>query len=151
MSSDRLLRVQTSDVHHSTLNKKSALSGPAGKPSYETEISVGEWCAFKSETGSIMVARVLAFSYMSGKTWRNQEYSLLSAPVIPPKGCSKRGIGCLCTWYNIGKNGKLINIDMDIHGYYDISNYICTVPRPRTVRDSLVLTCNIAEIKKLKK
>lgn len=147
MSSDRLMRVQKSNVSHSDKNKTTCLTN---KPSCEDEVAIGDWCAFTSETGSIMVARVIAFSYMSGKTWRNQEYSLLTAPVKPPDGSARRGIGCLCSWFNIAKNGKLSPVSMDTQGYYSIEHYICTIPRPKTVHNSLYLTCTVSDIRRMK-
>ena len=149
MSSDRLVRVQTGTVNHSNL--QSTPSSPAEKPTYEDEVSIGDWCAFTSETGNVCIGRIIAFSYMSGSSWRQQEYSLLTAPVKPPNASTKRGLGCLCTWFNVGKQGKLIPVSMDTQGYYNIEKYICTIPRPRTVNSSLVLSCTVLEIKKLQK
>ncbi|KAK3931971.1 Superoxide dismutase [Fe] [Frankliniella fusca] len=145
MSSDRLLRVQTNQVSHDSLslaNSKSLV------PERKTTVSTTEWCAF-AEGKSIVVGQILAFSYMSGNSWRSQEYTAKSAPVDAPAH-SKRGLGCMCSWFSIS-NRKLKIMSMENHGYYDLKNYICTLPRPKVVKNELLLQCTLQDIKKLVK
>lgn len=114
---------------------------------------IGEWCAFTSENGKdVSVGRILAFAYLSGPTWRSQTYSAISAPVKPPPGLKeKRGIGCLCSWYTIAKNNRLVVTKMDVQGYYNIESYVCTLPRPNINGKMLVLPCSMSDILRLRK
>lgn len=149
LSSDRLLRVQSATALHSkrALPPKSSTSQT---PFVEEIISVGDWCAFV-ENGKVVIGRISAFSYMTGSTWRNQEYSRMTAPVQAPSSTSARGLGVLCSWFNIKKNSKkLETVNMDVHGYYSIENYICTLPRPKTEGRSFLMRCTMADIMKLK-
>lgn len=142
ISSDRLLRVQ-----ESSLVKNSLCSKEIQKPSKEPVISVADWCAFRSEDGSFVVGRVLAFRYMSGTTRKNQVYSRLDAPTEAPE-TNARGLGCLCSWFKIQKNLLLSPMSMELHCYYNIENYLCSLPRPKVVRkSSLKLTCSLQAIK----
>ncbi|KAK3922650.1 Histidine--tRNA ligase [Frankliniella fusca] len=140
ISADRLKRVQASDLPAQGKKCKEV-----SNPSKEEFISVSDWCAFVSEDGSVAIGRVLSFSYMSGSCKKNQQYSRLEAPVAAPENA--RGLGCLCSWYRLIRS-TLKPIDMDIQGYYDIKNYICTVPRPQLVQNSLRLSCSVQTIKK---
>lgn len=107
---------------------------------------MGDWCAFISEDNSTIIGRVMAFSYMSGPTWRSQGYSAMSAPVTAPNESTARGLGVLCSWYQIGKHHKLQRVNMDLQGYYPIEKYICTIPRPKSVRGERILNCSSKEI-----
>ncbi|KAK3919968.1 Phosphoserine aminotransferase [Frankliniella fusca] len=144
MSSDRIHRVRGNTVSHRLVTQ------PTGALHKEKKLMVGDWCAFTSEDNTVAVGRILAFSYLFGSTWKNQEYSALSAPVEPPKNVQARGIGCLCTWFKIVKNGKLQPTSMDVHGYYNIDKYICSLPRPDIVGKDLFLRCSLKDIEKLK-
>lgn len=127
LSSDRLLRVMQSKK---TPQKTSLPTcHDLSVPHKEEFVAIGDWCAFKSEDKSIAVGRIEAFRYLKGDTWKKQEYSELSAPTTPPTR-NARGLGVLCSWYSINKSKMLIPTSMDIHGFYNISNYICTLPRP---------------------
>lgn len=140
LSADRLIRVSSKLVSHTNTG------GPAPtiSPSVEEKVFLGDWCAF-IEKGSVVVGRVLAFSYLSGSTVKNQEYSLLSAPTKPPEK-NARGLGALCTWFSI-KGRTLHPLQMDMHGYYSLEFYICTLPRPSYNNNSLTLSCSVASIK----
>ncbi|KAK3932724.1 PDZ domain-containing protein 2 [Frankliniella fusca] len=146
ISSDRLLRVQESSL----TDGQSLCSQEVALPSKEPIISVSDWCAFLSEDGSIVAGRVLNFRYMTGTTRKNQVYSRLEAPTVAPDK-NARGLGCLCSWFKIQKNLTLTPISMDIHGYYDIDNYICSIPRPQVVGKVLKLNCSLTVIKKFLK
>jgi len=116
-------------------------------PRKEESISVGQWCAFHDES-DIFIGRSLSFSYMSGSTVSAQQYSAFTAPTKPPKD-KLRGIGCLCSWFKITSGGKLESVSMDIHGFFDIENYICNVPHPIVSGDTHYLSCTISSITSL--
>jgi len=118
-------------VQESSVVKNSPNSKEIENPSKEPGVSVTDWCAFRSEDGSIVAGRVFAFRYMSGTTKKNQTYSRLDAPTEAPENIT-RGIGCLCSWFKILKS-QVSPISKDIHGYYNLENYICTVLRPRVI------------------
>jgi len=116
----------------------------------EETVHVGDWCAF-SEDKSIAIGRILAFSYLSGRTLKNQEYSKLSAPTKAPDKNAK-GLGCLCSWFFLKGNSKVLHkTQMDVHGYYNLDKYICTIPRPKYQEEILTATCTLRAIFKLKK
>ncbi|KAK3911226.1 GPN-loop GTPase 1 [Frankliniella fusca] len=142
ISADRLLRVQarapTANYLYRTEAKTTA--------SREDYVSVSDWCAFKSEDGSTVIGRILAFRYMTGHSRNNQVYSKLEAPTTAPEK-NARGLGCLCSWFKVSKNLTLTSISMDIHGYYDIENYLCSIPRPRVLGNQLKLVCSLKDIK----
>lgn len=110
ISADKLQRVQAEHVSHLTLSWNKGFSSSQR----EDFISIGDWCAFKSEDGSVVIGRILAFSYLTGTSKKNQEYSKTSAPVDTPKQYA-RGLGCLCSWFTIERNQKLNIINMDAH------------------------------------
>lgn len=147
LSADRLQRVKDPVATHTTCR---LIAQPASTiPSVEEEISIADWCAFKSEDDSIVIGHIHAFSYSSGSTWKNQEYSGMTVPTTAPSQ-NARGVGCLCTWYKLLRNKKLQEISMDVHGYYDVSNYVCTVPRPKISRNQFIMSCSLADILKAK-
>lgn len=144
MSSDRLQRVQADLISHKTSSRSKTLDSPHR----EQFISVGDWCAFKSEDDSTVIGRILAFSYLIGVSKKNQEYSKTSAPMTAPKD-NARGLRCMCSWFNIDENRTLNLINMDVHGYYDIENYICRVPRPHMAGNKFKLSCSLNSILKI--
>jgi len=122
-------------------------------PTHEDFIYVGDWCAFVSENNAVAVGRIMSFSYLTGTSLRNQEYSRLSAPTKAPEQ-NARGIGCHCTWFDLKGNSKALHkTKMDVHGYYSIDTYICTLPQPEVKEKSkhFFLPCNITDILKFKK
>lgn len=145
LSSDRLVRVQAAPVNHSS--KKKVFSAP----SVEETISVGDWCAFVSENNSICIGRILAFSYQTGSSKRNIEFSLLSAPVEAPKA-NARGLDSLCSWFSLNRNTRVLtSMTMIVHGYYSIEHYICSLPRPELRGTQLLLPCSVKQISLLRK
>ncbi|KAE8742486.1 hypothetical protein FOCC_FOCC011981 [Frankliniella occidentalis] len=140
LSADRLLRVQAKAQTGKSLYRKECTNA-----SKEKFVSVSDWCAFKSEDNSTVVGRILAFRYLSGHSKNNRAYSRLDAPTTAPEK-NARGLGCLCSWFKIEKNLTLTSTNMDVHGYYDIQNYLCSIPRPRVVRNKLKLSCSINNI-----
>lgn len=91
LSSDRLLRVvQAQRVSHRLPPTVDDLK----IPSKEDYVSLGDWCAFVEESdNSVCVGRVLAFSYLSGSTWSQQEFNAFFAPTKAPAQ-NARGLGC---------------------------------------------------------
>ncbi|KAE8747043.1 hypothetical protein FOCC_FOCC006298 [Frankliniella occidentalis] len=151
LSPDRLVRVMAKPVNHQlALTSRRKIVNP----STEDHIIIGDWCAFLSETNDVAIGRVMSFSYLTGKSISDQEYSRISAPTKAPDH-NARGIGCHCTWFHLkGNNRSLLRTNMDVHGYYNINKYICTIPRPEFKEDTgtnLILSCNIGQILKYKK
>ncbi|KAK3909723.1 Aspartic protease SNP2 [Frankliniella fusca] len=124
LSSDRLHRVRAAQVKHQPAWSTASLS----KPRREETIFIGDWCAF-NEDNIIYIGRIVAFSYMSGKTLKDKEYSADSVPTSAPKS-GARGVGVLCSWFTLKKR-ELKPVNMDVHGYFNLKFYICTVPRPQ--------------------
>lgn len=144
LSSDRLHRVKapitTLTSAHDHARDATRHSGEAMR---DDTVSIGDWCAFRSPDGNALVGRILAFSYLSGKG-KSREFSASSAPVQRPNKKGKgKGLGCLCSWFSIEPDGKLIQAVMDYHGYYEIENYICTVPKPAIKDSHLYIDINI--------
>jgi len=147
LSSDRLTRVMAGPVTQSLF---AGNQGRTTRPTVEETIHVGDWCAF-SEGQSVAVGRILAFSYLSGTSLKNQEYSLLSAPTKPPEK-NARGLGTLCSWFSFKGGSRILqSTRMEVHGYYSVENYICTLARPIYKDGCLNASCNLREIIKLKK
>ncbi|KAK3918403.1 hypothetical protein KUF71_000975 [Frankliniella fusca] len=143
LSSDRLLRVMQAQRVSHRLNTTVA---DLKMPSKEDCVSLGDWCAFVEESdNSVCVGRILAFSYLSGPTWSQQEYKALFAPTKAPAK-NARGLGCLCSWFKIVKSKELKSINMDIHGFYSMEHYICSLPRPRVEGTRVFLTCSYQSI-----
>ncbi|KAK3920118.1 E3 SUMO-protein ligase ZBED1 [Frankliniella fusca] len=98
LSSDRLLRVrQGICTSFCTLNIFP--QEPTFKPYRKEELEIGEWCIFV-KSSRYFICEILSFSYLSGPS---RSFTLPKAPTKPPKDPTKvRGLGCLCTWYNLG-------------------------------------------------
>lgn len=52
-------------------------------------------------------------------------------------------IGILCHWFNINDCGKLMMIEMDVHGYLPIQQYRATIPSPEVIQTGLSLDTNV--------
>jgi len=151
-SSDRIVRyVSDEKTDHRKSTARKPFHCGSTIPTREEYINLADWCSFYNEDKSIVVGRVLAFSYLSGATWKKQECSLTSIPVEAPKK-NARGMGVLCSWFKIGRNGILVPMNMDVHGYYSVKHYICTLPRPTFLDSgSLKISCSIKQIQTCKK
>lgn len=95
-----------------------------------------------------MVGIIVAFLYLSGPTVRKREHSLLSAPTKAPEA-NAIGLGCLCSWFSV-KGRVLQPMAMDMHGYYSLEFYLCTLPRPQYKDQKVLLSCSVSEIPKKK-
>lgn len=148
LSSDRLERVKASVQKAATINPLSTGLESAVK---EERVTVGDWCAFLSENRTLSIGRIISFSYLLvGSTWKRQEYRGNSATVQDQT--DPRKVGCMCTWYTADSKGYLHNDSMEVQGYYDLSNYVCTLPRPSTTSNGkLQLKCSLNDIFKLGK
>lgn len=136
LSSDRGLRVRT-DVDK--LRKKYAGILFVNKVSVEMEISCGSWCVFLDNNGrDFFIGCVLGFKYLTGKG-KDLRFTWSSAPVTTPEGTIPRGLGCLCTWYTVNTDRTLKFLDRG-HNYYDISQYLCTIPIPELTNNKLTIT-----------
>ncbi|KAK3922722.1 Ribosome biogenesis protein BOP1-like protein [Frankliniella fusca] len=146
-SSDRIVRyVSDENIDHRETTARKPFHSGLTVPTREESINLADWCSFYNEDKSVVVGRVLAFSYLSGATWKKQEFSWTSIPVEPPKK-NARGVGCLCSWFKIGKNGILVPMNMEVHGYYSVEHYICTLPRPTFLDNgSLKISCSVNQI-----
>ena len=91
LSADRLVRVSTTCINQSSTRK--CFRG-LKSPRRADEITLGDWCTFKEEDGSVVIGMVTDFSYRTGATKKSQQYSRLSAPTSAPEG-NARGLDCL--------------------------------------------------------
>ncbi|KAK3924533.1 Octanoyltransferase [Frankliniella fusca] len=126
LSSDRVVKFKSTAVQHRSESTNNIYS----TPSVEAVVSIGEWCAFVSEDKSIILGRIIAFSFMSGTSWSNQAYQGNTAK-IKHEG---REVDCMCSWFSTycsNRNQTVLNeVTMDLQGFYSLRHYICTIPRP---------------------
>lgn len=118
LSSDRLVRVQQASERPSEENSLQQATRC-------TELTVGDWCAFRDGQGQVTVGRVLGFAYLTGRSLR---YSSTKAPVEVPPGVVARGIVCRCSMFSIEQSGELRYASAC--GRLNIDTYLCTLPRP---------------------
>ncbi|KAK3915297.1 tRNA 5-methylaminomethyl-2-thiouridine biosynthesis bifunctional protein MnmC [Frankliniella fusca] len=135
LSSDRLVRVQTKvDTCQNEQWEQ------VKEVARQETIRLGDWCVFKYE-GDIVIGRVLAFSYLSGKG-KSMQYSSSTAPTTKPMSKVK-GLGCLCSFYELSLMGQLLPVKTSIHEFYDIDNYLCSIPRPQCTDGTLRLSAMV--------
>lgn len=111
------------------------------------EVFIGDWCVVDrrwvsrdtresrdegpgegdSSDPKFYIGMVLGFSYLSGKTFKDREYSKLSAPVTSDVA---KGIGMLCSLFTCNANGVLTSVPEDEHKYNSIDSYIGSIKRP---------------------
>lgn len=140
LSSDRLERVKVSDYQKLSSLPRTSNSGYINFAVVCEEIFIGDWGLFKQIDGpKCLVGMVLGFGYMEGKTWKSIEYSSNFAKVTG----NKKPIGLLCQWYNVDKNGKLLPINVSVHGYISIDAYKMTLPYPDKAHPNISFKENI--------
>ncbi|KAK3925540.1 Teashirt-like protein 1 [Frankliniella fusca] len=107
-------------------------------PCKESEVEIGDWCVFK-HLSNFLFGQILQFSYLSGKS---RSYTLNKAPTTPPKNCKTvRGLGCLCTFYNVKSDGKVTQINVSYHTYKNIDQYvIATIRKPSCIHEVFSLS-----------
>lgn len=113
------------------------------------EIFVGEWCVFSDkqeedvceqdvlENTNIKIGLVLGFAYTNGKTFKDREYSKVSATV---KKDVNRSIGMLCASYTFDSQGKLTGVAGDKHKFISIESYIGTIRSPSYANNVLTIS-----------
>lgn len=112
------------------------------------EIFIGEWCVLNKNTGinvdeenlDVLIGLVLGFSYYNGKTFKEREFSKVSAPVASD---TNKGIGMLCARYTYDSLGKLTSVPGDKHEFVDIESYIGTISAPTYTAKVLSLSKNL--------
>lgn len=158
LSSDRMYRVMHKQLAQVNENKSFNKNDNLLHPTTRRQIYIGEWVVFyeRSAEGSnskylkhMLVGRILSFCYLTGTT-RQKQYSLETAPTSTKVGQPKKGIGCLCSWYNIGFDGILIMADFSNHGFKNITGYRYSIPSPNMVNNqngslNISLNPNIVE------
>ncbi|KAK3932646.1 Protein mono-ADP-ribosyltransferase PARP15 [Frankliniella fusca] len=70
------------------------------------------------------------------------QYSSSTAPTTKPMSKVK-GMGCLCSFYELSLMGQLLPVKTSIHEFYDIDNYLCSIPRPQCTDGTLRLSAMV--------
>lgn len=117
------------------------------------EISVGQWCLFglNIERKNIIIGNVLGFRYVSGRTQKERQFSLDTAPVSHD-GSNERGLEVLALWYQLKEDFFMESLSAPSF-FNNIDNYLATVEPPSCVliettkKKSYKLSGNIDEIK----
>lgn len=74
-----------------------------------------------------IIGLVLEFTYLTGNTFKEKEYSKSTAPV---ESSTNKGIGVLCNLYSLNQDGVLSSIAWDKHKFVNIDTYIGTIKDP---------------------
>ncbi|KAK3911470.1 30S ribosomal protein S4E [Frankliniella fusca] len=120
------------------------------EPLQKSEVTAGDWCIFKNpakRSPNFFIVQILGFTYLTSGPGCSRSYTLPTAPIHPPAGSQRRGIGCLCDRFRC-KDEKLLEVHVSVQTYIDICQYVATIPHP-IVRDSNLIT-NTAVIEYLK-
>ncbi len=106
------------------------------------KVQIGDWCIFKCSDGlSFMLGRVLSFAFEenAAKSIAIWEWDMDSVKN------GAQNVGALCAWYEVEVEenkltGFLYETDKFTHGFYSISNYVCSCPPPQfiSVNDEVV-------------
>lgn len=87
-------------------------------------MNIGDWCIFQKDH-QVLIGHVLSFSYLDGKSFKEQSFVKSTAPLE-----SKKAIGVLCNWYYWKDDGQLNEVDVKKHNFNNIQFYLGTIPRP---------------------
>ncbi|XP_077281028.1 uncharacterized protein LOC143907863 isoform X1 [Temnothorax americanus] len=138
LSSDRVHRVKQKEDNFNPEGHVETINNVC----HCENVHLGDWCAFNDPDNNceLLIGRVLSFSYLTG-TGKATNYSATFVPTKDPLNNAK-GIGCLCTWFKISVSGVLIPSRKQ-HSFFNLSNYICSLPRPCSVDGSLRLNGDI--------
>lgn len=116
------------------------------------EIYIGDWCIFSEgvcenlsgedslEDPKRLIGMVLGFSYLTGKTFKDREFSKSFAPVTSDVS---KGIGMLCTVYTYNVVGVLSSVPGDKHKYARIESYIATIKHPSYTNKVLTISSKL--------
>lgn len=138
LSSDRLQRVRTAETAKSIRNNETPITINCIRIS--DEINIGDWCLFeKVDDDKCVIGIVLSFAYINGKTWKSIEYSSTFARVSG----NTKSIGVLCHWFNVDSSGKLVLLEISVHGYIPIEQYRLTIPSPTITEIGLNLSADV--------
>lgn len=120
------------------------------------EICIGSWCIFSfyqvdEEMQPVRIGLVLEFKYLTGKTFKEREYSKLSAPI---QSVGAKNIGVLCNFYSFENNGLLSSLtegsDGGKHKFINIDTYVGSIKEPIYVNKMLAISPELViELKKL--
>lgn len=118
------------------------------------EVFIGDWCVISKSTienldegdslkdPKVYIGMVLGFSYLSGKKFKDREYSKCSAPVTSEVG---KGVGVLCSLYSYNADGVLASVPEDKHTYTTIESYIGSIKRPAYTNKMLTISSKLLE------
>ena len=141
VSNDRLFRVRAIQPFSSN-SPASTTSEHQQTPYRSNHVSIGDICAFKKNDGRFRVGKVLQFAYFKEKAKKAQECKQNTVLIA---AAAKDNIGVLCTWYNRKSNNtftiemidatetgnfgeNIEEMDTELHEYYCLSKYVCTLP-----------------------
>lgn len=108
----------------------------------QDQLTIGEWAVFSiprddqksDESNSQCIGLVLGFSYLNGKTFKEREFSRISAPIA-----SENNIGVLCSFYSVEESGILIAVSEGKHKFISTDAYVGTIPKPTYENDCLCI------------
>lgn len=181
LSSDRLQRVQEKDVEKLSrkfdgkscclarnnffifIKRNFTFKGPIASPNETSpliqceEIRLGQWCVFVRNK-KLWIGLVLSFCYVTGKTFREREYSRLFA-MVPPKiqnvndsqsqykaiSKTNKPVGVLCCWYSYDTKGNLTSADDKLHEFVSIEEYRGTLQKPLYMNSFLQISSSTLE------
>lgn len=148
-SNDRLTRVREGKDKDtgSTSAKRKSTSTDELKPKKSLvrndlyildEIGVGDWCIFKfhivdGPQQDFILGRVLSFKYIQGKTEKEKQYSLDSAP-ISTNTSNKRGISVLAVWSMLSSKFTLEGLSSPSF-FVNIENYVAHMDSPKSLEN----------------
>lgn len=154
-SNDRLTRVRTSkEVGLTPVKKKSTSTDEPNSKKIKIRedlyildsITVGDWCIFKmlddqshtytvnGQLKNVILGRVLAFKYIQGKSEKEKQYSLDSAPVSSNTS-NKRGISVLAVWHLLSNDLSLESLSIPSF-FVNIENYVVHLNSPKSLENS---------------
>lgn len=116
------------------------------------EISIGEWCLFVQKK-KYWIGLVLSFCYVSGKTFREREYTKSYALVKSQQNMNagqsqdlstsiklRKPVAVLCSWYSWDSHGLLNSADEKIHEFIPVENYRGTMLKPLYINNFLQIS-----------
>lgn len=111
LSSDRLRRVKEKDFVRENGTESNVLETFVSNE----EIRIGDWCVFKIKQ-KIMVGHILSFTYLSGKSLTQREYTKAFAWTQQ----SDNDVGVLASWYSWNMKGELEIVASSKHKFVSV-------------------------------